>query len=206
MKIWTRALLAMAMLSTAPFALAAQEEEGGGGGKEEDGCPSAGVFECGTYWTQHKAVGPGGGRKFTHTACTGCSSGDPNDCHPMCNANRGDEVMYIALTDATFKGRIQDIIALAPIARRYVSYNTSRGTIQVRACDGESVIANFKVSREVGQAYVVAMARLDGRAVAMAKLAGMQKSIPRFADILPKVAQTYASLSEQMSVQAALFH
>ena len=190
MKNGLRSLVAIICISVAPLSLAAQDEEVGKDA-EDGGCSAANITTGTCVGGGHAAWGPGGNRKYAHGGdCKVCSTGIAEDCHPLCTAARGDEELYAAIVQATRADRINDLISIAPIAQRYVSYNTSRGTLQVKACDGVTVIANIKLSSATVQAYTIAMARPNARTVALTKLA-MLPSGTTLASLLPKADGTY---------------
>lgn len=165
-----RSLMAIICFGAAPLSLAAQEEEVGKG-EEEGGCGAANIATGTCPGGGHTAWGPGGTRKYPHGGdCKVCSTGDAEDCHPLCSGAHDDELLYAAIVQAAKNGRIDDLIGIAPIAQRYVSYNSSRGVLQVRACDGNTVIANIKVSIASAKAYAIAMTRPNARKLALTRL------------------------------------
>jgi len=154
------------------------------------GCGAANIASGTCTGGGHTAWGPGGFRKYTHGGdCKVCSTGIAEDCHPLCTGAH-DEFLFAAIMQAARNGRIDDLIGIAPIAQRYLSYNSSRGAIQVKACDGSTVIASIKVPSASAKSYAVAMVRPNARSQALTKLAMLPSGVT-FASLLPKADGTY---------------
>ncbi|HLA13737.1 MAG TPA: hypothetical protein VJL28_00130 [Gemmatimonadaceae bacterium] len=83
-----------------------------------------------------------------HNDCQLCETGnDPFDCHYLCQLSDDDNEqlpqLYQLLIAAAQRGDIPAVLRIAPAAKGFVSLNEERGSIQIKTCDREYVIANL---------------------------------------------------------------
>lgn len=95
----------------------------------------------------HIARSPYGIWASPHTSCNVCPGGECDLCHEYCvgTFDALASAAYRSVLDASQRGDVSTILSLTPLIRHLVQYNVQRQSIQVLSCNGDLIIASFRL-------------------------------------------------------------
>ena len=162
----TPLLLLASLLLVAPSVSRAQDEpEPIYGGCNLDVYLMAGCGSGGYHGVNHAGLGQGNDHG---TTCYYCTTGYASDCHPWCgdNMDAATKLAYQRAIDAAKAGKAEDLIALRHELAGYLVFNASRQSVQLKACNHTTLLANIPVSgRELRLAMLLPTDRAPSRRV-----------------------------------------